>query len=114
MKTEQWPPGRLMAVSSAYWQGFTIHAGIKLGLFSRIAERQVDARQLAGEMDTEPDATTRLLDALTAMGLLCKADGRYKNTAEGLRFSICPPRNRLPVKPSPNSAWTNATPFCST
>ena len=47
MESIQWHPGKIMEISGSYWQTCTLHAAIKLDLFSAIADTQRDADTLA-------------------------------------------------------------------
>lgn len=88
MDKERWHPGSLLATSGSYWQTCTLHAGVKLGLFTTIGEDAWTAVEIAGRIDAEPRAAAMLLDALAAMGLLEKREGRYANTRES-RTWLC-------------------------
>ncbi len=80
MTTDPWHPGRLLSVSGSYWHTCTLHAGVKLGIFTAIGDDALAAPALAEKLGTDSDGTARLLDALTAMALLSKKDGQYRNT----------------------------------
>jgi len=84
MDMTEWNQGRLLGVSGSYWQACTLHAGVKLDVFSKIENGDRDPRQLADKLGLDVRALTMLLDALAAMSLLKKDKGRYTNT-EGSR-----------------------------
>jgi len=86
MENEQWHPGKLLETSGYYWRTCTLHAGVKLDLFTAIGENQVPAETVAEKLNTRLDGTTRLLDALTAMGLLLKSGVCYANTEASRTF----------------------------
>ncbi len=52
---------------------------IERKIFSRLTE-PMSAESLAGRLQTPPERTRPFLDALVANDLLCKRDGRYRNT----------------------------------
>lgn len=52
---------------------------IERKIFSRLTEL-MSAESLAGQLQTPPERTRPFLDALAANDLLCKRDGRYRNT----------------------------------
>ncbi len=89
----QWNEGELLALSGKYWHTCTLHAGVKLGIFSEIGEDHVSAGELAERIDVGERGVTALLNALSAMGLLEKAGSRYANT---------PDTRNLLVKSSPH------------
>ena len=80
MNANGWHPGSILELSGAFWKTCTLHAAVKLDVFTLIDARRLGAAEVAAQAGTEDDATARLLDALTAMGLLIKEDGLYANT----------------------------------
>ena len=79
MKTH-WHPGKLLSASSAYWQGCTLQAGVKLRVFSMLGKQLSTASELADKIESDPYATTLLLDALSGMELLEKDGDKYRNS----------------------------------
>ncbi len=86
MKTTEWGPGNLMELSGHYWKTGTLHAAVMLDVFSAIGDRPLPASQIAEKRDCDEQAMQRLLDALTAMGLLSKDSGKYANIPAGRAF----------------------------
>ncbi len=82
----QWSAGKLLGISGAYWQTCTLHAAVKLDIFSALGAESLSARTAAQKIGADTDATARLLDALTAMGLLSKIEGHYANTPDSTRL----------------------------
>ena len=81
MEKGHWTAGRILQVSSSYWEACTLHAGIKLDIFSFIGNTGFSADQIAEKLDCELQGMTVLLNALTAMGLLIKnPEGLYSNS----------------------------------
>jgi len=76
-----WNVGKLLEVSGSYWPACTLHAGVKLDLFSRIEAGDNTAEDIAGGLGYDVRGVAVLLDALAAMGLIAKAKSRYSNTA---------------------------------
>ena len=87
MKTV-WHPGKLLSTSSAYWQGCTLQAGVRLRVFSELAAGPCSAELLAEKIDCESRSTGLLLDALSAMGLVSKQAEEYQNSPEAQRFLV--------------------------
>lgn len=79
MKRE-WNPGLLLATSGAYWQGCTLQAAVRLGIFTTLADRAASADEIAGLLQSEIRATGLMLDALAAMDLIIKEDEFYRNS----------------------------------
>jgi len=86
MLEQEWNPGLLLKVSGSYWQTCALHTGVKLDLFTIIADGKLSSKTIAEKADLDKMALARLLDALAAMQLLVKADGRYKNTPAAVKF----------------------------
>jgi SAM-dependent methyltransferase len=59
---------------------------IELRLFSLIGGGGLTSAELAGRAGADPRATDRLLNALCAMRLLVKRDGRFWNTPDSRRY----------------------------
>lgn len=76
-----WNVGKLLEVSGSYWHACTLHAGVKLDLFSRIEAGDNTAEDIAGGLGYDVRGVAVLLDALAAMGLIVRAKSRYSNTA---------------------------------
>lgn len=85
---EQWHPGKLLSISSAYWRGCALQAGVRLKIFSVLGEKSMPGKDAAWEMGSDGSATALLLDALSAMGLLVKDNDCYRNTDFTLRFLV--------------------------
>lgn len=86
MTSHNTQPGRLLGCSGAYWETCTLHAAVKLDLFSALADASLDAATLAGRINTDSRATAMLLDALCAMDLLEKVADSYRNTPDARTF----------------------------
>jgi len=86
MTNQNWNAQRLLQTSSSYWQGFTLHAAVKLDVFSVIGDDTVSANEIADRIKADERAMAMLLDALCAMELLLKNAGRYSNTSESATF----------------------------
>lgn len=84
--TAQWTPGKLLGLSGSYWQTCTLHAAVKLDIFSALGADSIPAQVIAQDISADADATARLLDALTAMGLVFKKGDCYANTPDSTRL----------------------------
>jgi len=80
MENTDWNPAELLKLSGSYWNTCTLHAGVKLDLFTPLAARELSAKELAAELEIPERGLAMLLDALTAMELLTKQGGRYAAT----------------------------------
>ncbi len=93
MSSKEWLPGDLLEMSGYFWRTCALHAGVKLDLFTTIGTTPISAERASAAVQGSRDGVERLLNALTAMGLLVKKDGRF----------VCLPSVlRLLAKDSPN------------
>jgi SAM-dependent methyltransferase len=65
-----------------------IQVALKLGMFETLAPAPLDEAALARAMKTAPRATTLLGNALTALGLLHKSEGRFALTDSARRYLL--------------------------
>jgi hypothetical protein len=71
----------LMALSTGFWAFKTLAAAHELDLFSRLAGGAgTTVAELAQALGLHPRPAEMLLTGCAALGLLEKADGRYRNT----------------------------------
>jgi hypothetical protein len=70
----------LLHISGSYWSACTLHAGVKLDLFSLLALRPSTAAELARNLHTDHRGLTMLLDALCALELAEKQGDQYQAT----------------------------------
>jgi hypothetical protein len=73
-------PGELLEISGCFWKTCVLHTAVKLDVFTLIGAKKQSARQIAQKLNGAQRGIERLLDALTAMDLLEKADSSYANT----------------------------------
>jgi len=88
METDSWTPGRILGTAGGYWQPCTLMAAVEMDIFSHLGVEELTAEELAGRLGGHPQATARLLNALTAMGLMEKSKDRYRNS-DAARDYLC-------------------------
>ncbi|MGD2272468.1 MAG: methyltransferase [Desulfobacterales bacterium] len=81
MNTQQWHPGSLLELSGYYWKSCTLHAAVKLDVFTAIGDQRVTSKQIAARLGLDSNSLQRLLNALTAMALLSKTGNAFSNTS---------------------------------
>ena len=86
MNKQEWNPDSLLQLSGQYWATCTLHAAVKLDVFTSIGDKQLSGEDIAQKRNINKEGVTRLLNALTAMGLLEKADDKFSNTPAGKAF----------------------------
>jgi precorrin-6B methylase 2 len=68
---------KLLDITSAFMPGCVIGAAAELDVFTVLGEDSLPADEIATQLATDGRATTMLLDALAALNVLDKRDGRY-------------------------------------
>ena len=86
MQTKEWSIGKLLAMAGSYWQACTLHAAVKLEVFTLLGEETLTCDDLEKRIGAEPRGVGMLLNALTALGLLAKSGDNYTNTASSKSF----------------------------
>ncbi len=82
MKQDKWTAGALLGTSSAYWRGCALQAAVRLEIFSKLGDKQLDADTVADLTAADPRGMEYLLNAVSAMGLLLKEADLYSNSPE--------------------------------
>jgi hypothetical protein len=86
MAETKWHPGTLLDLSGYYWRTATLHAAVKLDVFTVIGDQQLNVEHIASRINADDQALTRLLDALAALELVYKEGALYSNTAAAMKF----------------------------
>ena len=86
MANHKWNPGELLELSGYFWKTCTLHAAVKLDVFTCLGEEQLASAEVSESLKTSSRGMERLLNALVAMELLTKADDKYANTSSGREF----------------------------
>ncbi|MBF0118828.1 MAG: SAM-dependent methyltransferase [Desulfobacterales bacterium] len=86
MNVNEWNPPKLLELSGSYWKTCTLHAGVKLNIFTIIGNNSHTVHEISIKLNTSEDATLRLLNALVAMNLLIKNGNKYENTEASKTF----------------------------
>jgi len=74
---KQWTAQEVLDFSRTYQSACILTAAAALDVFTRLYVKPMTAGALAGELDTDPRATTILLDALVALQFLSKQGEEY-------------------------------------
>lgn len=77
MSPNEWTAGDLLELSGHFWKTCALHAGVKLGVFSKAGSGALTAEEVARRVKGSADGVARLLNALAAMGLMEKRNGRF-------------------------------------
>jgi hypothetical protein len=80
--------GAIAAMAGGHAEARAIQVALKLGLFKALANAPLDEASLAAALRTEPRATGLLANAITALALLNKTDGRFALTDSARRYLL--------------------------
>lgn len=81
-----WHAGSLLQLAGSYWQTFTLHAGVKLRLFTILSDAPLTAAEVASKIEAPTRSIVTLLNALCAMNLLGKDKDRFTLVDASRRF----------------------------
>src|SRR4051794_4330510 len=76
-------PDAIMQLGSGFWASKTLLSAVELGLFTELASSgPLDADALRERLGLHPRSARDFFDALVALGMLEREDGRYRNTPD--------------------------------
>ena len=85
-RAPEWTPGSIRDLAMSFQSSRILLTAVELRLFSLIEDGGLTSAEVAGRAATHPRATDRLLNALCAMRLLTKREGRFWNTPGSRRY----------------------------
>ncbi len=101
-----WTPERIMETSRAFMESRILLTGAELNVFTHLCGPPKSLEEVAGLLYTSVRGTAILLDALAAMGVVCKTDGRYTCPPEHAKvLSADSPGTALPMLRHMASIW---------
>jgi SAM-dependent methyltransferase len=81
-----WTPASIREVATGFQASRVLLTAVELRVFSLIAGHGLTSADVAARAGSDPRATDRLLNALCAMELLDKRQGRFWNTPDSRRY----------------------------
>jgi len=78
----------ILEMATAFQRSRVLLTGYELGLFTVINEEWKTSAEVAAALETDPRATDRLMNALAALGLLQKREGRFTNSPAATQFLV--------------------------
>ncbi len=78
----------IMDIVSAYQKSRLVLTAYELDVFTALGDGKKTSSEVAKKIKTDPRATDRLMNALCAIGLLEKKEGRFANTPITNRFLV--------------------------
>ena len=80
---EELTPDAIMQLGIAFWGSKTLLSAVELKLFGVLSEAgSLDTEELRERLGLHPRSARDFFDALVALGMLARTDGRYSNTPE--------------------------------
>jgi hypothetical protein len=82
-QAEALTPDAIMQLGLGFWGSKTLLSAVELRLFAALSEAgPLDAEELRERLGLHPRSSRDFFDALVALGMLGRTDGRYTNTPE--------------------------------
>ena len=88
MAPENVSPNRIQDIMYGFWASKSLFAGVELGIFDELSKTPGGAEVLSVRLQTDPSALERLLNALTALGLLIKTKGIFSLAPESKAYLV--------------------------
>jgi O-methyltransferase domain/Dimerisation domain len=79
-------PDKIMQIGLGFWGSKTLLSAVELGVFTYLAYGPLNCDELAQAVGLHNRSARDFFDALVAMGMLDRKDGRYSNTHESNLF----------------------------
>jgi hypothetical protein len=79
-------PDAILQLGMGFWGSKALLSAIELGVFTELARGPQEAGALAERIGVHPRSARDFFDALVALRMLERSDGRYANTPETDRF----------------------------
>jgi hypothetical protein len=76
----------LLKLSGSYWNSCTLHAGVKLDIFTQLADTSLTAGELARIISADERGLKMLLNALAAMELLQTENGSFRSSPLSITY----------------------------
>jgi len=81
-------PNDIIELANAFRSSRVLLTAFELDLFSVLGNERKSSAEVSVALKTDSRATDRLMNALTAIGLLEKKNGKFKNTPEAEKFLV--------------------------
>ena len=79
-------PGKIMQLGLGFWGSKTLLSAVELDVFTTLAKAPLSHEQLGKTLGLHSRSARDFFDALVALGMLDRMDGRYSNTPEADLF----------------------------
>jgi SAM-dependent methyltransferase len=88
MSKEVSSPQELMDLVNAFRSSRIILSSVELGIYKALSGAELPSEAVSANLGTDSRATDRFMNALAAMGLLRKKEGRFSNTGFSEKFLV--------------------------
>jgi hypothetical protein len=88
MSAENPSPYPIMQLALGFWSSKALLSAVEIGLFNVLAEGPLDAAALCARLALHPRGARDFFDALVALGMLERQDGRYSTTPATQRYLV--------------------------
>ncbi len=78
----------ILGIAKAYQKSKVLLTALELDIFTALGDTEKTCEELASEINAQPEALERLLNALCALNLLVKHINTYQNTKGTARFLV--------------------------
>jgi hypothetical protein len=80
-------PESILRIGSGFWASKALMSAVELGVFTELAQAgPLELHELSRRLGVHRRGARDFLDALVALGLLCRGVGGYTNTPESAQF----------------------------
>jgi hypothetical protein len=76
-------PDAILQLGLGFWGSKTLLSAVELGVFTELGRGPLNAESLRDRLNLHPRGASDFFDALVALGMLERKDGRYGNTPAG-------------------------------
>jgi hypothetical protein len=80
--SDQLAPDRILQLGMGFWGSKALLSAVELGLFTALAQGPLEAEELRERLGLHSRGARDFFDALVALGMLERTDGRYANTPD--------------------------------
>jgi SAM-dependent methyltransferase len=81
-------PAPIMELATAFQRSRPLLTAFELDLFTALASEARTSEEVAGAIGADPRATDRLMNALVALDLLEKENGRFRNSPQAEKYLV--------------------------
>lgn len=88
MNKQKISPETIMGIAYGFMESRVLLSAYELGIFSVLGEMEKTSSDIAKEIDAKEKSTDQLMNALVAIGLLNKKEGKFSNKELAAKFLV--------------------------